>query len=80
MFTKTPVNNLSKSILDTVFLGEITVPLDEQKEELFSGGTYSANLSLRATTTRTRHDVDFVCWDDNKGEIVCVEIKNKGVA
>ncbi|MEP6516189.1 hypothetical protein [Microcoleus vaginatus] len=80
MFTKIPVNNLSKSILDTVFLGELTVALDEQKEELFSGGTLLRNLSLSATTTRTRHDVDFVCWDDNKGEIVCVEITNKGVA
>ncbi|MEG4029572.1 MULTISPECIES: hypothetical protein [unclassified Microcoleus] len=80
MFTKTPVKNLSNSILDTVFLGELTVPLDEQREELFSGGTFSGTLSLTATTTRTRHDVDFVCWDDNKGEIVCVEITNKGVA
>lgn len=75
MFTKTPVNNLSKSNLDTVFLGELTVPLDEQKEELFSGGTSSRNLLL-GTATPTQHcDVDFVCWDDDKGETICVQIK-----
>ncbi|MEG4856921.1 hypothetical protein QUA83_06020 [Microcoleus sp. K1-B1] len=76
MFTKTPVNNLSKSILDTVFLGELTVALDEQKEELFSGGTLLPNLSLSAIATRTQHcDVDFVCGEDDKGETICIQVR-----